>query len=182
MTVPIAYDHERTICQQQMKNRDDACLGGRRDTLNRRGLCCVQPSTPRLRCTTFISWYYLVHFLLHLGIRCRRDLNAFVVACFLGSCRINDSNGCGRGLEFRLEVYCGQKSICCNRTDFRICYRVFAIDFALLSSFCNRVFEIKFLQSSFCKLSHGFLQSSFCKLEFLQSSSFCKLSFCNQLS
>ena len=48
-TVPIAYDHACTICQQQMKNSNDACLEGHRDTLNRWGLfcCCVQPSTPR---------------------------------------------------------------------------------------------------------------------------------------
>ena len=50
-----------------------------------------------------------------------------------------------------MEVYCGQKSIYCNRTDFWICYWVFAIDLASLSSFCDRLFlQSSFLQSSFC--------------------------------
>ena len=94
-----------------------------------------------------------------------------------------------------MEVYCGQKSIYCNRTNFQICYRVFAIHLASLpsfvikflqSSFCNRVFynqvfAIDFLQLSFCSwvFAVEFLQSSFCSrvfaIKFLQSS------FCNQV-
>ena len=67
------------------ENSDDPCLGGRRDTLNRRGLCqlLLRAAFHSSKMLYYLSWYYLVHFLLHLGIRCRRDLNAFVVACFL---------------------------------------------------------------------------------------------------
>ena len=76
-----------------------------------------------------------------------------------------------------MEVYCGQKSIYCNRTDFRLCYQVFANNLASLSSFCNHVFAIKFLQSSFCKLSFfaiEFLQLSACnRVCFFLQSSFC---------
>ena len=97
-----------------------------------------------------------------------------------------------------MEVYRGQKSIYCNRTNFRICYRVFAIDLAsLLSffaidffcnqvflhlSFCNQFFAIEFLQSSFCNRVFAvvFLQSSFCNrvfaIEFMQSC-FCNRAF-----
>ena len=99
-----------------------------------------------------------------------------------------------------MEVYCGQKSIYCNRTDFQNCYRVFVLDLFSLSSCCNEVFAIEFLQIEFCELSFlqlnfcnqvftiKFLQSNFCKLIFFAikfckliflQSSFCKLSFCN---
>ena len=87
---------------------------------------------------------------------------------------------------FTMEVYCEQKSTYCNRTDFRNFYRVFALNLSSLSSLCNQVFAIEFLQIEFCELSFfynqvfavKFLQIDFFAIEFLQIK-FLQLSVCN---
>ena len=90
-------------------------------------------------------------------------------------------------VHYMMEVYCGQKSIYCNRTDFQNCYQVFALDLSSLSSLCNQVFAIEFLQvESF--VNWVFLRSSFYRqifaIRFLQwwqvfAIECLQLSFCN---
>ena len=91
-----------------------------------------------------------------------------------------------------MEVFCGQKSINCNRIYPKVCKRVFAIDFvsnrvfaidlSSSSSYCNRVIAIEFLQSIIVHrrvFAIEFLQSILVRrrvfaIDLSSSSSFCK--------
>ena len=65
-----------TRCQLQMKNNDDACLGGQGDAPNHWGallLLCVAFHSSKMLCAHVLHFLVLsVHFLLHLDICCRR--------------------------------------------------------------------------------------------------------------